>query len=479
VIPASRIHGISKKLLEFYPEATSPGLVNNFLSFQDREIDKHQYTQRMDFLQSSKSVWMGRYSYANEGEITPNLKLNGTKLKANVHQAVVGNTLTLSPSLLNEARFGYNYFFNTFGRELAFERDVIKELGIPGISLNPPEAWGIPSISVTGFSGFGDSTEGPYTIRNHSFEFSDNLSWIRGRHSFKFGGTVRYDQFNQVGNQFARGNFQFPADRDRVRVRRLPARLRAADRVGRGARRDQIPGAEPRLLFCRHLEGPFEHDLRSRPALRVHAAMARQERHADERRYSVPRHEPNVQNRACHPTLVRIGSGDVYEGTVLRFAPNIQVARDGRLGDRLIFDDKKNFAPRRAGRGRRTTSGRTERAPASSTCRTPATRASTWRATFGPPPRQHAAADARPDARRAVPWRRQRERLRRGAAAGVPDQRLRARQHAESQDAVHVAVPVQRPARARRRRRRSRSATSARAAIASSGCSTGTKRFPA
>ena len=31
---------------------------------------------------------------------------------------------------------------------------------------------------------------------------------------------------------------------------------------------------------------------------------------------------------------------------MLRFAPNIQVARDGRLGDRLISDDKKNFRPR-------------------------------------------------------------------------------------------------------------------------------------
>ena len=55
---------------------------------------------------------------------------------------------------------------------------------------------------------------------------------------------------------------------------------------------------------------------------------------------------PNVQDLSRHPVLVRIGSGDVYEDTVLRFAPNIQVARDGRLGDRLVFDDKKNFAPR-------------------------------------------------------------------------------------------------------------------------------------
>ena len=44
--------------------------------------------------------------------------------------------------------------------------------------------------------------------------------------------------------------------------------------------------------------------------------------------------------------LVRIGSGDVYQDTVLRFAPNIQVARDGRLGDNLVGDDKTNFAPR-------------------------------------------------------------------------------------------------------------------------------------
>ena len=210
IIPANRIACTSKQLLEFYPEPNrSGGLVNNYLALQDREIDKYQYTQRMDVLQGSASTWMGRYSYAKENEVFPALKLNGTKLDTRVHQAAIGNTWTMSSNVVNEFRFGYNYFFNTFGRELAFERDVVKELGIPGISLNPPEAWGIPSIGITGFSGFGDSTEGPYTNRNHAFEFNDNLSWIRGRHSFKVGGSIRFDMYNQVGNQFARGNFQF------------------------------------------------------------------------------------------------------------------------------------------------------------------------------------------------------------------------------------------------------------------------------
>jgi hypothetical protein len=44
-----------------------------------------------------------------------------------------------------------------------------------------PESWGIPSIGISGYSGFGDSTEGPYTNRNKAFEFTDNLSWFRGR----------------------------------------------------------------------------------------------------------------------------------------------------------------------------------------------------------------------------------------------------------------------------------------------------------
>ena len=63
---------------------------------------------------------------------------------------------------------------------------------------------------------------------------------------------------------------------------------------------------------------------------------------------SIPFHDttPNVADLSRHPVLVRIGSGDFYEDTVLRFAPNIQVARDGRLGDRLVDDDKMNFAPR-------------------------------------------------------------------------------------------------------------------------------------
>src|SRR5687767_4005707 len=51
-IPANRIHPISVKLLEFYPEPAAAGLVNNYTSQQNRVIDKDQFTQRIDFVQS-------------------------------------------------------------------------------------------------------------------------------------------------------------------------------------------------------------------------------------------------------------------------------------------------------------------------------------------------------------------------------------------------------------------------------------------
>ena len=53
-----------------------------------------------------------------------------------------------------------------------------------------------------------------------------------------------------------------------------------------------------------------------------------------------------VADKSRHPTLVRIGEGDFYENFNIRFNPAIQTARDGRLGNRLVNDDKLNFAPR-------------------------------------------------------------------------------------------------------------------------------------
>ena len=120
--------------------------MNNYTSQQNRVIDKDQFTQRFDFVQSSSSTWMGRYSHSRDDEIKPALKLNGTKLVNRIHQVMVGNTRTLSPTVVNEFRFGYNSFYNTFGRELAFVRDVVA----PAVAPHPQRLRALDEVHALG-----------------------------------------------------------------------------------------------------------------------------------------------------------------------------------------------------------------------------------------------------------------------------------------------------------------------------------------
>ena len=360
-IPANRIHPTSVKLLEFYPEPNgtgtdATGTVNNYTGIQNRVIDKDQFTQRLDFVQSSASTWMGRYSHSRDDEINPALKLNGTKLINRIHQGMVGNTRTLSPTIVNEFRFGYNSFYNSFGRELAFVRDVTSELGIPGMNPLPETAWGIPSIGINGLSGFGDSTEGPYTNQNKVYEIIDNVSWIKGRHSFKAGAHFRIDHYDQVGNQFPRGGFQFDG--------------RATGSLN-GSVATIAPSFADFLLGYQRLS-----ELSVQLAVTEFRALSQSYYFTDTWRMRdnmtldlgiryeyVPPFEDKagtlinanmpffdqglpVADLSRHPTLVRIGEGEFYEDFNIRYNPAIKTARDGSLGNRLVDDDKLNFAPR-------------------------------------------------------------------------------------------------------------------------------------
>ena len=50
--------------------------------------------------------------------------------------------------------------------------------------------WGIPNVSIINYSSIGDDTEGPYENKNNSMQFLNNTSWIKGKHTFRFGGEI-------------------------------------------------------------------------------------------------------------------------------------------------------------------------------------------------------------------------------------------------------------------------------------------------
>ncbi len=355
-IPTNRLHPTSVKLLEFYP---SPTLAPNALGVNHEQpqgglVDRNQFNGKGDFIESSKSSWSGRYSWADDVQLSPGLKLNGTKLLTTARQVMLSNTRTLSSTIVNEARFGYNSFFNSLGRELADVRDVVKELAIPGVASGPPISWGIPSVAIQGFAGFGDDTEGPYVNNNKTYQIIDNLSWIRGSHSLRFGGEIRWDQYNQVGNQFARGGFLFEPTATTNKGATGTGNAFADFMLGYCKRCEVSVSLATAEFRARSQYYYIDDSWKVKPNLTVNIGLRYE--------YSPPwldktgrlvnifvpfaDNTPNVADRSRHPVFIRQGSGDFYEGLSLRFNPLIQTARDGRLGERLVNDDKNDFAPR-------------------------------------------------------------------------------------------------------------------------------------
>jgi len=210
-IPQNRLDPISLKFLNYYHSSTLPGLTNNYTQFNSSPQNRDGLVARMDYNESPKSQWMGRYNWGDENQSNQGLGGAGSKILTNYEQYTGSNTRTFTPTVVNEARFGYTRFFNSIGTLLAFQKDVVSEIGIPGQQGGAPVTWGITNVnfSGTGFTGIGDTNDGPYANDNNTLQFVDKASWVHGNHALALGFEYDRQNYNQIGNQFSRGVFTF------------------------------------------------------------------------------------------------------------------------------------------------------------------------------------------------------------------------------------------------------------------------------
>ena len=343
IIPANRLNPIAMKLLEFYPEPNIPGagLSNNYLDLQNHTTDKDQFTGRVDFVESQKSFWFGRYSWTDEFVRDPALRGSGQNVATNVKQGMISNTRTFSPRIVNEFRFGATTFDNNLAQELQYERDNHKEFGL-GLFDPPPIGWGLPSIGIAGFNSFGPGAAVPFTGNNKIFQVIDNVSWIRGSHSMKMGAEIRRDHYNMIGTQEIRGT---------LTVSNPVTGYGFADYMLGILNQTRSAGALGVARYRTTSQAYFFQDAwRFRPTVSLDLGL----------RYEYTPPWDDLQGELMNmwfpagfgtdpnakPCFVRIGKGDPYEGVSTRFDPAICVVRDGRLGDRLVQSDSTNFAPR-------------------------------------------------------------------------------------------------------------------------------------
>ena len=353
-IPTNRIHPTSVKMLDFYRKPNLPGFVQNYQQSQGAPINRDQFILRMDFIESSNSQWSGRYSWGDEVQFNAGLSQNGSQILTNVEQYMGTNTRTLSSNVVNETRFGYTRFYNSTARELAGVRDVVKELAIPGLNTGAPITWGIPSVGFANYSGLGDDSEGPYENKNNSMQFLNNTSWIRGRHTLRFGAEYRKDQFNQDGNQFARGSFGFEINATRSGPTGTGGNAFADFLLGEIRRAETavaIGSARFRATsFNLYVDDSWKINNKMTLALGLRYENTPPWLDTTGKLFSaaIPYMDstPQVADLSRYPVFVRQGQGsDPYAGIAVRW-PNITVVQDGRLGNRLVRRDNNDFAPR-------------------------------------------------------------------------------------------------------------------------------------
>jgi hypothetical protein len=100
----------------------------------------------------------------------------------------------IRPSLVNDA--GFNYSLRAI---LSTPEGVTAKKNAPNVNpqLPFPNTQGVvPNLSFSGGSTLNGY--GPYTNYNHNYTFFDNLTWMKGRHAFKFGYTG--NSYNKTEN---------------------------------------------------------------------------------------------------------------------------------------------------------------------------------------------------------------------------------------------------------------------------------------
>src|SRR2546429_1347091 len=119
------------------------------------------------------------------------------------HLGTLSEDHTFGPSLANTVRLGFNRIHLTFTPNGFFDPAKFN-IGMPAGS---PVASGLPFINVAGTLGFGGPTGEPQGRGDTTAVLNDTLSWLKGRHTFAFGGEIRRAYNNNIAENI--GSFTY------------------------------------------------------------------------------------------------------------------------------------------------------------------------------------------------------------------------------------------------------------------------------
>lgn len=335
----NNIDPVSAKLAALYPNPTLTGTSNNFARTPTLTDDANRLTTRIDYNINTKHNIFGRYVYSKRDRFVPGFfggVADGTDTSAwglttvETHAFLSGWNYAVSSNIVNQFRFGINVADAVSNHEPVAEGDSSSFVkGLPNVNQG-----GLPAIVISGFSPrLGSPDFLPKFQKSKQFQFTDTLTYIRGRHTFRFGTDVMAPlELDYIDVPGTRGRFDFAA-----------AYTSYFGVSGTGTPlADFLAGTPINVLLTnagvveqrRHMYSFFgQDDWRVTPKLTINLGLRYD--------FGSPSYEKNNKLANFNPVA---GLAAVDQTQALA---SLSLATDGSLEKRsLIKPDRNNFAPR-------------------------------------------------------------------------------------------------------------------------------------
>jgi hypothetical protein len=212
-IPSARINPLAPKILAYYPSPNFSGQVGrNYAGNLPGVDDSNNGNARIDHRFSNKDSVFGRYSILDRNHPQPTTLQFGGITDAIRGQNVALNWVHIfTPTLLNEARAGMNrakYFTTPIGSPTA---NPAKDLfNFQNTIEDPSVGFGLPLFSFSnGFTGIGPGSQYPANSVTQTYQYVDNVTWIRGPQTLKAGIDFRRTRLTSIVGNSARGSVTF------------------------------------------------------------------------------------------------------------------------------------------------------------------------------------------------------------------------------------------------------------------------------
>ncbi|MGH9555348.1 MAG: carboxypeptidase regulatory-like domain-containing protein [Terriglobales bacterium] len=215
VIPPACIEPAAAAVLAALIPEPNTG-ANAFTSSPVTSTDNDQFTVRVDHSFSQNNNLSARYHFIDGNNLrfftntlfnipiqTPDFPLADD---FRIQNLAVSDTHSFSSALTNEARFGFNR--GVFDSALPQNPRDPASFGF--VLPSTKAVTNMPLVAIAGFSSYGTFNDSPSFRRENTFQFQDNLSWVRGRHTMKFGFNYLKTQMNiPSSDSIAEGAFLF------------------------------------------------------------------------------------------------------------------------------------------------------------------------------------------------------------------------------------------------------------------------------